>query len=146
MKNVFITILMLCFATSAFAQESYVNGFSLTEIGDEIYDATKSGEKTNAQKMVDKLFNLGVRRINLSPRAVMTDPRSNEVIPRIIFNNRTNPARVSQERRGYINLIKYIKAKGMTVGMRPIFFVIDENGQTPVRETLSDGTIKTWWH
>jgi hypothetical protein len=34
----------------------------------------------------------------------------------------------------------------MTVGIRPILFVTDANGRTPVVEVQPDGTQKIWWH
>ena len=50
------------------------------------------------------------------------------------------------ERDRYRRVVTYIKSKGMTVGIRPIFFVVDSAGRTPVNETMPDGTQKTWWH
>jgi hypothetical protein len=52
----------------------------------------------------------------------------------------------AQERTRYMRLIKYIHSKGMKVGIRPIFFVVDAQGNTPVLETQPDGSVKTWWH
>jgi hypothetical protein len=119
-----------------------VAGFTLTEIGDHLYDAsTDPAHPTEAQQIVDKLYALGVRHINLSPRAHMTDPRGSTLVP----YTPSGPAR-SDERRRYLNLMRYIHGKGMTVGIRPIFFVEDANGNVPYRETLADGTVKVWWH
>ena len=58
----------------------YVRGYSLTEIDSFYYEANPSGIPTEAQKRVDALYDIGVRHINLHPRAVMKDPRSNKVI------------------------------------------------------------------
>jgi hypothetical protein len=130
---------MLC-ATPAAAADT-VRGFSLTELGEFVYDANPAGSaKTEAQKRVDQLYALGVRQINLHPRAVMRDPRGVEVIPV------TPIAKRSAERRRYLRLMKYIHGKGMTVGIRPIFFVTDANGKTPVVEVQADGSKKVWWH
>ena len=123
------------------AAPGLVQGFSLTEIGQHLYDASADPNvKTEAQKVVDQVYELGARHISLSPRAYMRDPRGTEVIPMTPLSDR------SQERERYRRLISYIKGKGMTVGIRPIFFVIDSAGNTPFIETLPDGTQKNWWH
>jgi hypothetical protein len=130
------------FYFSDHAHGQNVKGYSLTEIGDFLYDASiDPEEKTPAQLIVDKLFDLGVRQINLSPRAVMVDPRGSELIPIT-----KGGADRSDERNRYLRLIRYIHSKEMSVGIRPIFFVVDSEGRTPYRETLPDGTIKDWWH
>ncbi len=131
---------MLCVAPAT-AADYNVKGFSLTELGEFIYDANPTGvEKTEAQKRVDQLYALGVRHINLHPRAAMRDPRGFEVIPV------TPLAEKREEVYRYRRLMTYIHSKGMTVGIRPIFFVTDANGKTPVVEVQPDGTRKTWWH
>lgn len=118
-----------------------VQGFSLTEIGDYKYDASMDpSRKTDAQKAVDQIYDLGGRHISLNPRAIMRDPKGIEVIPMTPLSDR------AMERERYRRLISYIKGKGMTVGIRPIFFVVDSVGRTPVIETLPDGTQKNWWH
>jgi hypothetical protein len=133
-------LLMLC-AAQATAAEYDVKGFSLTELGEFVYDANLArGEKTQAQQRVDQLHALGVRHINLHPRAVMRDPRGFEVIPV------TPLAEKRHELYRYKRLMDYIHSQGMTVGVRPIFFVTDLNGKTPVIEVQSDGTRKVWWH
>lgn len=137
-----LTLFIFVFSIAAFSNVEMVKGYSLTEIGEHKYDAsTDPDKKTEAQLMVDKLYQLGVRQINLSPRATMVDPHGTEIIPM----TPTGRAR-SIERKGYIRLIKYIKSKGMKVGIRPIFFVVDNNGNTPYVETMPDGTQKYWWH
>jgi len=134
-------ILALLCAAPATAADYVVKGFSLTELGEFVYDANApGGAKTEAQQRVDQLYDLGVRHINLHPRAVMRDPRGFEVIPV------TPLAEKRDELYRYKRLMTYIHSKGMTVGIRPIFFVTDANGKTPVVETQSDGTRKTWWH
>jgi len=101
------------FCTAPMAAAKYdVRGFSLTELGDFVYDANPTGgEKTQAQQRVDQLHALGVRHLNLHPRAVMRDPRGMEVIPV------TPLAKRSAERMRYFRLMKYIHGKGMTVGI-----------------------------
>ncbi|NBT58108.1 hypothetical protein EBT16_04925 [bacterium] len=118
-----------------------VKGATLTENGDYLFDAAASGvDKTAAQKMVDRAYQAGVRHLVLTPRAVMTHPRNSELSPM------TPPEKRADERKRLVRLISYIHSKGMTVGIRPIFFVVDQNGQTPYVETLPDGTKKEWWH
>jgi hypothetical protein len=120
---------------------TYVRGFSLTEIGTAVYDAAVgAAPKTDAQLTVDKLYDLGVRHINLAPRAIMTDPRGHVIESMVPLSDRGN------ERRRYDRLIRYVHSKGMTVGIRPIFFVQHSNGGYPYYETLADGTRKLWWH
>ena len=134
----------LCLVFSAWTAKAQISikGYSLTEIGNYYYSANlNGGEKTDAQKMVDKLQTLGVNYISLSPRGIMTDPRGNDVIPKIIWDDPNNP-RLATERNDYLNLIKYIKSKGMKVGIRPIFFVVDRNGNTPYVEKLPNGSNK----
>jgi hypothetical protein len=131
---------IVCTAPAAAAKYD-VKGFSLTELGDFVYDASPTGgEKTEAQQRVDQLYALGVRHLNLHPRAVMRDPRGIEVIPVTPLSKR------SAERMRYFRLMKYIHGKGMTVGIRPIFFVTDAQGNTPFVEVQPDGSKKTWWH
>ncbi|MEY4632187.1 MAG: hypothetical protein RIQ81_2307, partial [Pseudomonadota bacterium] len=118
-----------------------VMGISLTELGSHVYDAAPPGSPpTEAQIMVDRLAVLGIKQINLSPRAIMKDPRGSEVIPAIQGSER------SKERDRYLRLIRYIHDKGISVGIRPMFFVVDANGNTPLRENLPDGSVKEWWH
>lgn len=124
---------------NAFAADP-TGGFNLTEIGNFVYDAAESGQPKNPlQQNIDKLYDLGVRHLLLNPRAFMYGPRSNELVPV------TKAADRNKERDRYTRLIKYIKSKGMTVGIRPIFFVVDAN-RNPFREKLPDGTLKLWWH
>lgn len=138
------SLLFLLFAislTGTGLEVPMVKGANLTETGDYLFDAAiGNGEKTAAQKMVDKTFEIGVRHIVLSPRAVMTHPRNSEITPL------TPPEKRADERKRIVRLVSYIHSKGMTVGIRPIFFVIDENGHTPYVETLPDGSKKEWWH
>ena len=123
------------------AAPSKLAGITLTELGSFQYDAAPGeGPKTEAQKRVDELFEAGIRHINLSPMAHMTDPRKSEITPNTLPGERPN------ERKRYLRLINYIHKKGMTVGIRPIFLVVDSKGNTPFIETLPDGTKKGWWH
>jgi len=118
-----------------------VKGATLTEADGYIFDASADGgSKTAAQEMVDRAFQAGVRHLVLTPRAIMTHPKNSELKPM------TPPENRSDERKRLTRLIQYIHGKEMTVGMRPIFFVVDSNGRTPFVEVLPDGTKKEWWH
>jgi len=140
MKRLILCICALWMAGFANAAEP-VRGFSLTEIDVHKYDALEgSNDKSEAQQVVDQLYNLGVRQINLSPRAVMTHPKKSELVPM------TPPDDRAAERRRYLRFINYIHSKGMAVGIRPIFFVVDQHGKTPYVEELSSGEKKIWWH
>ncbi|MFM8313980.1 MAG: glycoside hydrolase family 113, partial [Deltaproteobacteria bacterium] len=86
------------------------------------------------------LYAAGIRHIVLSPVAHMTDPRKSEITPDTPPSDRPN------ERKRYIRLINYIHGKGMTVGIRPIFLVVDSNGNAPLIEKLPNGKEKLWWH
>jgi hypothetical protein len=55
----------------------------------------------------------------------MSDPWQSELTPT------TAPAARPAERARYLRLMRYIKSKGMDVGLRPIFFVVDAHGKTP---------------
>lgn len=138
--SVFFAVSHLCLAALSL-EIPMVKGATLTEVGDYLFDAISTGtEKTAAQKMVDRSFDAGVRHIVLCPRAVMTHPRNSELSPM------TPPEKRADERKRLVRLISYIHSKGMTVGIRPIFFVIDESGHTPYVEELPDGSKKEWWH
>jgi hypothetical protein len=119
--------------------QHYVRGFNIIESANFLFDA-KDDRKTEAQAAVDKAKLLGANHIIINLKATMTGPRSNEVIPS------TAPAERNNEKQRLARLIRYIKAQGMTVGLRPIFFVLGPNGEFPYNEVLSDGTVKTWWH
>ena len=137
-----LMIFALFVPLSLFAEsQGMIAGYNLSEIGTFGYDANENegGEKTSAQLIVDQLAALHVRHLVLNPRAFMRDPRSSEIIPATPAGQR------AEERRRYGRLIKYIHGKGMTVGIRPILFVVDEKGN-PYQEKLPDGTIKHWWH
>ncbi|NDD05547.1 MAG: hypothetical protein EB078_11620, partial [Proteobacteria bacterium] len=134
-------LILIQFSIGSHSEVSLVRGATLTEVGDYLFDAATEGtDKTAAQKMVDKAFDVGVRHIVLTPRAVMTHPRNSEITPL------TRPEKRADERRRLIRLISYIHSKGMTAGIRPIFFVIDAQGHTPYVEDLPDGKKKEWWH
>ena len=136
-------ILLAVFGVFAMVSQAntMMHGFTVTEIGEHRYDAIlNSLEKTEAQLIVDHLAEIGVNHIILSPRATMSDPRDSFVTPLTPASERAD------ERERYIRFITYIHSKGMTVGIRPIFFVVDENGNMPFVEVLPDGTDKVWWH
>ncbi len=132
MKLILIAALLV--SAAAPAAKGLVRGYSLTEWDKKKYDAAQDPKdeagKTEAQRVVDQLYDLGVRQINLSPRAVMTDPWKAEVVPM------TPPGEQRDERARYLRLIRYIKSKGMAVGIRPIFFVVDNAGKTPYTEEI----------
>jgi hypothetical protein len=114
---------------------------NLTEIGGFNYDANDPGQpKTPAQIAVDQMRTIGVRHIVLNPRAMMNDPRGSNIIPMTGSQDR------AAERVRYKKLIDYIHAQGMTVGIRPIFFVIGPDGSFPYIEILPNGEKKIWWH
>ena len=126
---------------SGTAEAKYVAGFNLTETYGFQYDAAVGdAPKTLAQKAVDEAKRLGSNHIILNVRATMTGPDSTEIIPV------TPPAERSKEAMRMGRLIKYIQAQGLTVGIRPIFFVVGPNGEFPYTEKLADGTSKVWWH
>jgi len=136
---------------TAMANDYQVRGYSLTETwkysGGEAqvvdaYDAVSDNSQppTASMKMVDRLFELGVRRINLSPQAHMLDPRGNQLVP----NTKAGPER-RREKARYQRLIRYIHGKGMTVGIRPIFFVLAKDGTPKYVETIN-GKPFQWWH
>lgn len=118
-----------------------VRGMNLTQLGHFVYDAAVgSASKTPAQIAVDQIKSLGATHVVLNPQAKMIDPRGSDLIPEIGIGER------SSERSRYKRLIDYIHSQGMTVGIRPIFFVIAPDGTFPYIETMSDGSTKVWWH
>src|SRR5690606_15792269 len=132
----------LLLAIPAIAQDrQLVRGMNLTQLGQFIYDAAPAGKpKTPAQVAVDQMQTMGVTHVVLNPQAKMFDPRGNDLIPDVPNAQR------AQERARYKRLIDYIHSKGMTVGIRPIFFVVKPDGSFPYVEVSADGTSKTWWH
>jgi hypothetical protein len=139
MKKTMFFILMITLSLGLKATE--VKSFNFTESGIFDFDANLSGEdKTQAQKRVDEVKELGTNHIVLNVRAKMIGPYSSDIIPL------TGDVPVSQEARKMTALIRYIKAQGMTVGIRPIFFVVGPNGEFPYTEVRADGSEKAWWH
>lgn len=138
-KLVLTVLSLFIFKNTALA--SYVAGFNLTEADGFLYDANPAGApKTLAQEAVDKAKALGSNHIILNVRATMKGPYSSEITPV------TAPAERSKEALRMARLIKYIQSQGMTVGLRPIFFVIGPNGEFPYSEKQADGSTKVWWH
>ncbi len=126
---------------SPISADALVKGMNLTEIGDFTYDASIGGaEKTDAQVAVDEMKRIGVNHVVLNPRARMIGPFSNEVIPVVSGRN------ARRESARYGRLISYIQSQGMTVGIRPIFFVVGPNGEFPYETALPNGDSKVWWH
>lgn len=118
-----------------------VASMSLTEIGNFKYDAAPAGQpKKPAQIAVDELKRIGVKHVVLNPQAKMTNPKGNDVIPN------TPIAERAAEAQRYQRLIAYIHSQGMTVGIRPIFFLVKPDGSFPFLEVQPDGTQKLWWH
>lgn len=140
MKKLILFSILTLIHTAGF---SSVKGFNLTEYEGFEYDANKNAttdeEKTPAQIAVDKIHALGSNHIELNIRARMMGPNSNEIIP-------VSPANESStELRKTARLMDYIHSKEMTVGIRPIFFVLGPNGEFPFIEETPEGP-KTWWH
>lgn len=135
-----LLMLVLMFNSFAFANEM-VKGMNLTELGSFKYAANDLGmEKTPAQIAVDQIYDLGARHIVLNPTGIMTDPNGNTIIPKTSVSER------SQERSRYKKLIKYIHSKGMSVGLRPIFFVVHPDGRFPYVERGPNGNEVVRWH
>ncbi len=118
-----------------------VKGFNLTENGEFRYKANPAGEeKTKAQEAVDRVVELGGNHIILNVRAKMIGPFSNSIEPV------TGSGPIGIEAREMASLVRYAHDQGLTVGIRPIVFVVGPNGEFPVEEVLEDGTTKVWWH
>lgn len=140
MKTILLSLFTILISISN-AHAKYIAGFNLSENDGYPYDASVGqAPKTLAQQAVDHAKNLGANHIILNVRAKMTGPYSNEIIPV------TAPAERSKELQRMARLIKYIQSQGLTVGLRPIFFVVGPNGEFPYFEKLSDGKTKIWWH
>ena len=137
-----IFLIAFLFSSQLHAQLKQISGFNLTENGGTfVYDAsTDANAPTEAQKRVIQARQLGANHIILNVRAKMVGGKSNEVIPV------TPPAEKQKEAQRMVRLIKYIKSLGMSVGIRPIFFVVGPNGEFPFSELQHDGTLKLWWH
>lgn len=136
-----ITFFLLLFPFGSIASAGYVAGFNLTETDGFLYDAAPANTpKTLAQRAVDEAKRLGSNHIILNVRAIMKGPYSTELIPVTI------PSERSKETVRMARLIKYIQSQGMTVGLRPIFFVVGPNGEFPYEEKLGNGKVKAWWH
>jgi len=134
--SVFAMILML--GESA---EARVKGFNLSESEGYVYDASAPGQAaTDAMRAVDEAKRLGSNHVILNVRGKMVGPYSNEVVPM------TPPADRANEARRIVRLSNYIRQQGLTVGIRPIFFVFGPRGEFPYIEQLADGTSKVWWH
>lgn len=143
MKKIFECIVWigLLFVVQAKADLTQVSGgFNLTETDEFHYDAATDGTKTNAQIAVDHIKRLGGKHVELNVRARMITGTGTEIVPV------TKPADRADEAKRMIRLMKYIKEQGMTVGIRPIFFVIGPNGEFPYYQTMPDGSRKHWWH
>lgn len=143
MKNFIALLCLAALPLSAFAADfATVKGFNLVENAPLLFDANAdaTAAKTPAQIAVDKAKALGANHIILNLKATMKGPRSSEIIPS------TAPADRNAEKQRIARLVKYARSLGMTVGFRPIFFVVGPNGEFPYNETLPDGTVKSWWH
>lgn len=141
MKLVLLFSLLILSVASWAIDVPMVRGMNLTQLGSFIYDAAPpNSPKTPAQIAVDHIKSMGATHVVLNPQATMTDPFGSDVIPEVGPRERTS------ERARYKRLIDYIHSQGMTVGLRPIFFVIHPDGRFPYRERLPDGTYKVWWH
>lgn len=143
MKSLVIALALFCAGVRA--ETNSIQGFSLTETWHRDASATTVADKydaqlnpalpkTDAQKVVDWLFERGVRRINLFPQANMRNPKQSSVKP--------NAEDIDEERTRITRLIKYIHSKGGTVGIRPSLFVLSPSGDAG----YTDPTGKYWWH
>ncbi len=130
------------FSGLVFADGPLVRGFNLVDNDLIKYDSaeTETDPKTPAQIAVDHAKRLGANHIILNVRAIMKGGHGNEIIPM------TAPADRNSELKRMLRLSKYIKSLGMSVGIRPIFFVFGPNGEFPYIEKLPDGSTKLWWH
>lgn len=133
-------LLTIGFAGQANSAEEKVKGFNLSESDGFVYDAVTTGNATPAMVAVDEAKRLGSNHVILNVRGKMVGPMSTEVVPM------TAPAERSNEARRIARLATYIRSKGMTVGLRPIFFVFGPNGEFPYVEKLANGSQKVWWH
>lgn len=141
MKHLALIATLLASVHAGAAILKPIKGFNLTEIGVHHYDAAERGApKMEAQIIVDKLYALGVRHIALSPRAYMRDPKQSEVVPM------TPPEDRVSERAGYLRLIEYIHSLGMTVGIRPLLFVVDDILNPYIEVGRPRPTGHVWWH
>lgn len=140
--KIIIAFVALIMTTMGWSQSRpLVRGMNLTQLGQFVYDAAPAGQpKTAAQIAVDEIKNLGSTHVVLNPQAKMIDPRGSDLIPEVTNSERNN------ERARYKRLIEYIRSQGMTVGIRPIFFVIRPDGTFPYKEIMPDGSSKIWWH
>lgn len=137
----YIFAIGLLLSLQAYADLSTLSGgFNLTETDEFHYDAATDGTKTSAQVAVDDIKRLGGKHVELNVRARMITGTGTEIVPV------TKPADRANEAKRMIRLMKYIKDQGMTVGIRPIFFVVGPNGEFPYRQMMPDGTVKHWWH
>lgn len=145
MKFQWLLVVSLFLNTSAAL--AYVRGFTLVDDSSVSYkanlDAKTEAEKTSAQKAVDHIKRLGGTHVVLTPKATMSGPRSNSVV------DSTPDYYRPQRAKNYLDLIRYIKSQGMTVGIRPVFFVVckDSNNRDvfPCIERNAD-KISYWWH
>lgn len=137
----YLISLGLLFSIQVYADLANVSGgFNLTETDDFHYDASVDGAKTPAQVAVDHIKRLGGKHVELNVRARMITGTGTEIVPV------TKPADRADEAKRMIRLMKYIKEQGMTVGIRPIFFVVGPNGEFPYYQIMPDGSRKHWWH
>ena len=127
-----------------FFTEAQLGGFNLTERTGFVFDANPQGDKTDAQRAVDEIKRLGGEHVLLNVTATMVTGRGNEIIPS------TPPAERANERIRMVRLMNYIHSQNMTVGIRPILFVVGPQGEFPYYEFLRDaeGTDRAflWWH
>ncbi len=133
MKHLLL-ILALFSLMPAISSAVEVRGFSLTQNGTFNYDATTGdGPKTNAQTAVDDMYKVGTRHVVLTPIARMSSGTSTTIVMETPPGLERN-----KERQRYLNLIKYIHSKGMTVGIRPILLVVRD----PAQPQIWHGNIK----
>lgn len=139
--KIFKLALILVVIQSSFSWSQSVRGFNLTENGKFKFVANGVNQpKSEAQIAIDHAMELGTNHIILNVRAKMIGPHSSDIIPV------TGNTPVAKEARNIRSLVQYAHKKGLTVGIRPIFFVVGPNGEFPFIEKQADGSKKTWWH
>lgn len=134
-KLILLVSLLSTIAQAKGNPNNYVAGFNIIQGDGYLFDASPAGQpKTPAQNAVDEIKRLGSNHVELNVKATMKGPRSTEIYPD-----------VNNDAAGILRLIRYIKSQGMTVGMRPIFFVVGPNGEFPYFEEVN-GKKFLWWH
>lgn len=138
-QGLYFLLITVFFSVNAHGQT--YKGFNLTENGEYSFKANPSGtEKSKAQIAVDRAVALGANHLIINVRAKMVGPTSSEIVP-VTGAGKT----ISEEAREMRSLVNYARGFNLTIGLRPIFFVVGPNGEFPYIESTANGD-KTWWH